>query len=664
MLSAPLRLIPAVLLAGAALNAAAAPPRPVKVMIISMFGAEEKAWAEPLKLQQKVAVPGLSPLHPEVRCNTDDVCQITTDMGKANAAASVAALIHSGLFDLRSTYFLVAGIGGIDPAQGTTGTAAWSRYLVDSDLAWELDARERADGWSTGYLGINMKTPADTPPLHYGSEMYKLNEDLVNRALALSRNVELADSEQAHSYRARYAAAPANQPPQVTQCDVMTGNTWYHGELLGQRARDWFQLLTAGQGKYCIVAQEDNATYTALKRGADAGLLDLQRVAVLRTASNFDRPPAGMTAFESVNALSGGYPSALQNLYLAGNPLVQDIVQRWPAGSGPAAAPAAALRKRGPAYAPRIMIVNMFGAEAAPFIKGLKLTEKHRVPGLSPRYPDVLCNREQICQLTTDMGYSNAAASMSALLYAGGFDLRHTYFIIAGIAGISPQHGTVGSAAWADYAVDYSLSHEIDAREMPQDWPYGYFGIHTDGPGRKPRFDYRTEVFQLNTALVDRAYRLSQRVMLNDSAAAKAYRAGFTSAPANQPPAVTRCDTVSGDTWYAGETLGRRAEEWSALLTDGKARYCTSQQEDNATLEVLRRGQAAGKVDFSRILILRSASDVDRPHPGQSNSDVLVNYAQQGGFEPSTANLLITTQPVIRHISANWTRWKKGIPAD
>jgi len=631
-------------------------------MIISMFGAEAEVWAGPLALNRHIAVPGLSPQHPEVRCNTDNVCQMTTDMGKASASASVAAMIHSGLFDLRSAYFLVAGIGGIDPQQGTTGTAAWARYLVDSDLAWELDARERGDGWSTGYLGINMKSPEEPPPLHYGSEMYQLDEDLLQRALALSRDVKLADSEQARSYRVRYGAAPANQPPQVTQCDAMTGNTWYHGGLLGQRARGWFKQLTGGRGVYCMVAQEDNATYTALKRGAEAGLLDLRRIAVLRTASNFDRQPPGMTALESVHAQSGGYPPALKNLYLAGNPLVQDIVRNWH-GAVPAQ-PATAEPKAAPSYAPRVMIVNMFGAEAAPFIKGLNLTERHKVPGLSARYPEVLCNREQVCQLTTDMGYSNAAASMSAMLYASGFDLRDTYFIVAGIAGISPRHGTVGSAAWADYAVDYSLSHEIDAREMPQDWPYGYFGIHTNGPGQKPHLDYRTEVFQLDTALVDRAYRLSRDVALSDSAAAKAYRSGFASKPANQPPAVTRCDTVSGDTWYAGEALSRRAEEWSALLTDGKARYCTSQQEDNATLEVLRRGQAAGKVDFKRILILRAASDVDRPRPGQSNSDVLVNYAQQGGFEPSTANLLLTTQPVIRDIAGNWEHWRKGVPAD
>lgn len=121
----------------------------------------------------------------------------------------------------------------------------------------------------------------------------------------------------------------------------------------------------------------------------------------------------------------------------------------------------------------------------------------------------------------------------------------------------------MGTAAWADYAVDYSLAHEIDAREMPPEWPYGYFGIRTAGPARKPQPHYRTEVYRLNAALVDQAYRLSRRVRLSDSAEARDYRSRFPSAPANLPPRVTRCDTVSGDTWYAGEALGRRAEDWS-----------------------------------------------------------------------------------------------------
>lgn len=643
-------------------NAAAHGPRPVKVMLISMFAQEAAVWADKLGLDQAIPVPGLSPLYPAVRCNNDDVCQMTTDMGKANASASVSALAHSGLFDLRQTYFIIAGIAGVDPAQGTTGTAAWSRYLVDSDLAWELDARERPAGWSTGYLGINTKTPGVKPPLGYGTEVYKLNDRLLDKALSLSRGVVLADSAEAKAYRALYAAAPGNQPPQVTQCDSMTGNNWYHGDLLGQRARDWFKLLTDGQGTYCMSSQEDNASYTALKRAAGAGLLDDRRVAVLRTASNFDRPHPGQTPLASLSANSGGFPIALRNLYLAAAPLVRDIVEHWPDSKQTDSGPVAGATGGAP-LAPKVMIVNMFSGEAAPFIKALRLTTGHKVPGLSPRYPEVLCDRDNICQVTTDMGYSNAAATMSALFYASGFDLRNTYFIIAGIAGINPNLGTVGSTTWADYAIDYSLAHEIDAREMPAGWASGYFGIDTDSPSRKPAFRYRTEVFQLNRQLVTRAFDLSKNVALGDSDAARTYRAGFTGGPANQPPTVLRCDTVSTDTWFGGSALANRAQAWSSLLTDGKASYCTAQQEDNSTLEVLRRADAAGRADFKRVLILRAGSDVDRPHRGQTNSDVLLNYTQQGGFEPAAANLLLTAQPVIKEIVDQWGDWKKGVPA-
>ena len=37
----------------------------------------------------------------------------------------------------------------------------------------------------------------------------------------------------------------------------------------------------------------------------------------------------------------------------------------------------------------------------------------------------------------------------------------------AGIAGINPERGTIGSVAWARYLVDYGISWEIDAREIP-----------------------------------------------------------------------------------------------------------------------------------------------------------------------------------------------------
>lgn len=307
--------------------------RPVKVMIVSMFGPEGQVWLDHLGPWQAIKVPGLSADYPAVHCNRSDVCVLTTGMGHANAAASTMALVFSHKFDLKRTYFIVAGIAGIDPARGTVGSAAWARYLVDFGIQWELDGREIPSGWNTGYLGINTKSPSDKPPLDYRTEVFQLNESLLQKAFALSHGVQLSDSAQAQAARAKYGYAPANQPPSVIQCDTLAGDTWWSGTLLGQRARDWTKILTDDKGVYCTTQQEDNATYEALKRGASADLVDLSRVAVLRAGSDFDRPYAGQTSADNLldYAEQGGFTVALQNLYLAGNPVVRDIVTHWSA---------------------------------------------------------------------------------------------------------------------------------------------------------------------------------------------------------------------------------------------------------------------------------------------------------------------------------------------
>src|SRR3984893_5096235 len=122
--------------------------RPVKIMIINMFGgapfpfSEASAFTGNLGLIQSIPVRGLSPDYPTILCNSDDVCQMVAGEGHANVAASTMALILSEKFDLRHTYFLIAGIAGIDPHEGTTGSAAWARYLIDYGISWEIDARE------------------------------------------------------------------------------------------------------------------------------------------------------------------------------------------------------------------------------------------------------------------------------------------------------------------------------------------------------------------------------------------------------------------------------------------------------------------------------------------------------------------------------------------
>jgi purine nucleoside permease len=310
----------------------------------------------------------------------------------------------------------------------------------------------------------------------------------------------------------------------------------------------------------------------------------------------------------------------------------------------------------------KVMIISMFGREAQVWLAKLGPWKVIHVAGLSADYPVVNCNRQEVCVMTTGMGHANAAASLMALTFSDKFDLRRTYFMIAGIAGIDPMQGTVGSAAWAKYLVDFGIQWELDAREKPESWPSGYLGINTKSPADKPPLDYKTEVFKLNPDLADAAYALSKNVVLADSPEAQAARAKFSYAPANQPPKVIQCDTLASDTWWSGKYIGERARDWTKLVTDGKGVYCTTQQEDNATYEALSRAASVHRVDLNRVAAVRSGSDFDRPYDGQSASDNLLKYAAQGGFAPAIANLYRAGNPLVQEIATHWTEWRDGVP--
>ncbi len=57
-------------------------------------------------------------------------------------------------FDLTKAYWLVAGIAGIDPADGSLGSAAWAEWVVDGDIGYEIDAREIPKDWKTGLRAV------------------------------------------------------------------------------------------------------------------------------------------------------------------------------------------------------------------------------------------------------------------------------------------------------------------------------------------------------------------------------------------------------------------------------------------------------------------------------------------------------------------------------
>jgi purine nucleoside permease len=108
------------------------------------------------------------------------------------------------------------------------------------------------------------------------------------------------------------------------------------------------------------------------------------------------------------------------------------------------------------------------------------------------------------------------------------------------------------------------------------------------------------------------------------------------------------------DVWFSGNILSSYANNLTELLTNGTGTYCMTAEEDNATLEALVRVAKFGLVDFSRIIVMRTASDFDRQYPGQTAVDNLL-FTNQGAFLPSIANLYIAGIKVVEGIISGWS---------
>lgn len=310
-----------------------------KVFIINMYKSEAEVWhgiSEFDVLARNITIPGFSPLFPSAHCTGDGaICQLITGEGEINAAVTLASLVLNPQFDLTRTYFLIAGVGGINPEVATLGSVTLARYAVQIDLQYAFDTRELPANFSTGYIPQGSYTPEEYPAAIYGTEVFELNDALRNIAAQYARTATLNDSADAVAYRALYKTpdgiyAAGTSTPSVVECDSATSNFYWGGKLLGEAFSNYTKLITNGTGLYCNTQQEDNATLEALLRAAAVGLVDFSRIIIMRTGSDMDRQYPG----ESVTtnewwAKQGGYAPALKNLYLAGVKIVEGILSEW-----------------------------------------------------------------------------------------------------------------------------------------------------------------------------------------------------------------------------------------------------------------------------------------------------------------------------------------------
>lgn len=302
---------------------------PIKVVVVTMFERGADTGDEPGEFQFWVEREKLTKVYPaqagfrDLRGDGKGLLAMVTGIGTARAAASVMALGMDPRFDLRKAYWLVAGIAGVDPEDASIGSAAWAEWVADSDLAFELDAREIPPEWDTGVR-----------PLTRGRGLvFRLDPKLVDWAYQLTRDVPLEDTEGLRESRRRFTGYPnAQRPPFVLKGDSLSGGRFWHGKRMNDWANWFLRELTDQQANFVTTAMEDSGTLHALTQLSKVGRVDFSRVLVLRTASNYSMQPPGMSAFESWQAnATGHYAGFLESLEAAwrvGSKVVHELRKR------------------------------------------------------------------------------------------------------------------------------------------------------------------------------------------------------------------------------------------------------------------------------------------------------------------------------------------------
>jgi purine nucleoside permease len=354
-----LRVVLALLLLVSLSPAYAADRIPIKVIILSCFEVgndtgdipgEFQFFAEREHLSHVIQVPGAP--HPLVYNDQGlygsvaGVVKLTPTetpdhLSSVETSQLIMALCLDPKLDLRKTYWIINGIAGMDPMAGSIGSAAWAKHVVDGDAMREIDDTEVPAGWPYGLFAIGTMKPNTLPlanqknggwggaGLTYTMD-YALNGKLTDWAYGLTKDIKLPDSDALKAYRAKYVGFPAaNEPPHIIEGDSLGSTRYWHGPKRTQWARDWVKLWTNGQGTFATTAMEHQDYMNTLTDMGKAGFVDINRVLMIRGASNYCMPPPGASIESTIGDESTGTVPAYEADYQAASAVAHELLKNW-----------------------------------------------------------------------------------------------------------------------------------------------------------------------------------------------------------------------------------------------------------------------------------------------------------------------------------------------
>lgn len=270
-------------------------------------------------------------------------------------------------------------------------------------------------------------------------------------------------------------------------------------------------------------------------------------------------------------------------------------------------------------------------------------------------------NDDGVLGIVTGVGASRAAAAVMALGLDPRFDLRQAFWLISGVCGIDPACGSLASVVLPRVVVDGDFAHEIDGREIPADWPDGFVPIGKLTPYERPRVDRFDGgdgiVFPMNEALVGWAFGRAHLTELLDNEAMAARRQQFApAATAHLPPSILVADELSTTTFWHGKLLSERARKWVEYQTEGRGLYGITAMEDAGILQSLTLLSRDGRVDCSRVLVVRAASNFDRQREGISAAESLAEtrVVTYSAHRPALENAYRVGSTILRALLSAW----------
>lgn len=254
----------------------------------------------------------------------------------------------------------------------------------------------------------------------------------------------------------------------------------------------------------------------------------------------------------------------------------------------------------------------------------------HEIPVPGTRTP-VWVTDHGVAVTATGIGPTQAAATTTAILGTDALDTEDAYVLIAGIAGIAPHVGTVGSVVVADHVVNWDAKMRSGAGTAVEPWGFG------------PK-----QAYDLDSALVETAATIADGVELADSDTARAYRQEYEQDAARGPPGVTVGTTVAGADFWHGQQLAEQVESLVDRYDAGS--YATTECEGFGVAVVCDRFD---RID--RLVSVRAASNFDRPPVvGDAEHWQLMDEAYTNAYRVG--------REIADEIAENWETWREGPP--